>query len=179
VTRRWIVLLTLLGASAWLVIFGDKTPTPLFGTPPQEMPPSPPVIASQKISPSLPMRTTSTQKPEDSAVLALLPRRTLMAGSGSQHDLFASHSWAPPPPLSPILPPAQPVVPPLPFAFLGKKLEAGQWEVYLGIGDQTFIVREGTTLNELYRVDTLSPPVLSLTYLPLNQPQTLQIGGAD
>jgi hypothetical protein len=36
------------------------------------------------------------------------------------------------------------MAPPLPFAYLGKKLEGGQWEVYLGRGEEVlFIVREG------------------------------------
>jgi hypothetical protein len=48
--------------------------------------------------------------------------------------------------------------------------------VYLARGEQTFIVREGSALDGLYRVDRIAPPSLALTYLPLGQSQTLPIG---
>jgi hypothetical protein len=64
----------------------------------------------------------------------------------------------------------------LPFSFLGKKLESDVWEVYLGQGDQTHVVREGQVLHGVYRVDKIEPPTLALTYMPLGEAQTLPIG---
>ncbi len=97
-------------------------------------------------------------------------------GNVPPRDLFAAHSWAPPPAPAPAPVMAAPVAPPLPYTYVGKKLENGEWEVYLARGEQTFAVRTGATLEAAYRVDTIAPPVMTLTYLPLAQTQNLSIG---
>jgi hypothetical protein len=97
------------------------------------------------------------------------------SASASGRDLFSARSWNPPPP-PPAQEPAAPVAPPLPYAFLGKKLEAGSWEIYLNKGEQTVIVREGEIVDGAWRVDKIAPPSMALTYLPLGQVQTLPIG---
>ena len=94
--------------------------------------------------------------------------------------LFDSQTWDPPPPPPPKPgPPPPPVAPPLPYAVIGKKLEDQAWEVYLTRGEQTFIAREKLVIEGQYRVDAIKPPTMTLTYLPLNQTQTLTIGGND
>jgi hypothetical protein len=94
--------------------------------------------------------------------------------------LFDSQTWDPPPPPPPKPgPPPPPVAPPLPYVVIGKKLEDLAWEVYLTRGEQTFIAREKLVLEGQYRVDSIKPPTMTLTYLPLNQTQTLTIGGND
>ena len=70
------------------------------------------------------------------------------------------------------------MAPPLPFVYLGKKLEDGRWEAYLGHGEQVFIVREGMTLAGTYKVRKIAPPTLTLIYLPLQKLQTIPIGGS-
>jgi hypothetical protein len=93
-----------------------------------------------------------------------------------QRDLFRSVNWNPPPvALAPVAPPA-PTASPLPFVFQGKKLQDGQWEVYLGQGEQTLVVRVGSNPSNLYRVDAITPTQLHMTYLPLDISQTLAIG---
>ncbi|MCC2956584.1 hypothetical protein LK542_13270, partial [Massilia sp. IC2-477] len=72
-----------------------------------------------------------------------------------------------------------PTAPPLPFTFIGKSLQDGAWEIYLARGDRTYLVRENTVIDGTYRVDAVRPPVLTLTYLPLNQVQQLNIGVFD
>ena len=37
-------------------------------------------------------------------------------------------------------------------------------------------VREGMTIEDLYRVDRIAPPNLTLTYLPLGTVQNMTIG---
>lgn len=169
-SRRWWLWLPLLGLGAWLALFADKSPSS-----------EGPVL-------SLPIRVkaapaSKTQEPQET-LMALIPRRELILlppadGGGNtiaRRDLFSVRNWAPaPPPAMPVVVPA-PTAPPLPFAFLGKKLEAGAWEIYLARGEQTFIVREGQVLDGIYRVDKIDPPALALTYLPLGQTQTLSIG---
>ena len=69
-----------------------------------------------------------------------------------------------------------PTAPVFPFQYVGKKLENNIWEVYLSRGDQRFLVREGGTLESTYRIDSITPQRLSVTYLPLGQSQSLSIG---
>ncbi|WP_413345644.1 hypothetical protein [Massilia sp. CT11-108] len=76
--------------------------------------------------------------------------------------------------------PTPPTAPPLPFTFIGKSVGDGAWEVYLARGDRTYVVREkGAVIDGTYRVESIAPPVLTLTYLPLNQVQQLNIGVFD
>jgi hypothetical protein len=67
------------------------------------------------------------------------------------------------------------MAPPVPFVYLGKKLEGGQWEVYLGRGEEVLIVREGMALDGTYQVKSINPPTLTLLYLPLKQSQTIPL----
>ncbi|WP_229425550.1 hypothetical protein [Massilia sp. Se16.2.3] len=59
---------------------------------------------------------------------------------------------------------------------IGKALEDGVWEVYLASGDRTHIAHEGGVIEGTWRVDRIAPPMMTLTYLPLNQVQQLNIG---
>ena len=69
--------------------------------------------------------------------------------------------------------------PPLPFTLVGKANENGVWEVYLARAGKTYIVKSKTVIDGTYRVDAIAPPLLTLTYLPLNQVQQLNIGAFD
>jgi hypothetical protein len=73
-------------------------------------------------------------------------------------------------------PAAAPTAPPLPYAYVGKKFEAGAWEIYLSRGDMSFIVRQGADLEGNYLVERIDPPNMSFKYRPLGQVQTLSIG---
>jgi hypothetical protein len=121
-------------------------------------------------------------------VLALVPREALVGDSDEQfgqgdNPVFGRQDWTPPPPPpappAPAPPPPPPSAPPLPFTFIGKSVADGAWEVYLSRGDRTYVVRDKTVIDGTYRVDTIAPPVLTLTYLPLNQVQQLNIGVFD
>jgi hypothetical protein len=119
--------------------------------------------------------------------IAALRARSELIGSanGDHHALFGSLSWAPPlpsaapagaavPPL-----PTEPAAPGIPFTYIGKQSADGKWEVYLARGDETLIVHEQTVIDGTYRVDAISPPAMTLVYLPLKLVQTLDIGSAD
>jgi hypothetical protein len=178
VKRSHGVLAVGLIVSAWLAIFGDKTPSE---------PTSEPVARPGKPATAAPARTVPA-KPEDRrkrsiAILALQPRAALIGrnGTGRSSEIFAQEAVAPPPPppAPAEVPAAAPSLPPLPFTYLGKKYENAKWEVYLGIGDQTYFVREGSVIEQNYAVNSIRPPTMTLTYLPLKQLQTLTIGGVD
>ncbi|MBY0572792.1 MAG: hypothetical protein K2P84_03845 [Undibacterium sp.] len=99
-------------------------------------------------------------------------------------DLFVVQSWTSPPPVVKpppvqVAPTLTPMAPPLPFQFIGKKFEDGIYEVYLASGDKTYVVSVNTVIDNLYHVDAIKPPTLTMTYLPLKQAQTMMIGASE
>ncbi|CAN5817975.1 hypothetical protein BH11PSE8_BH11PSE8_39950 [soil metagenome] len=113
------------------------------------------------------------------------PERSRVAPDG-KGDPFTSRSWLPPPPPPPApvaAPPAPkpppPSAPPLPFAFVGM-LERGnnQPQAFLAKGEALLVVAAGDTLeNNTYRVESLTPQQIVITYLPMNTRQTLLVSG--
>jgi len=59
---------------------------------------------------------------------------------------------------------------------LGQQSSQGAWWVYLTLGEDTRVVQKGQVLDGKYRIDRIEPPLLSVTYLPLNEVQTVNIG---
>lgn len=175
---RHMLLAAGLVIAASLAFFGDKSPAGGIAEPVTR--------AVQSAALSIAATKTAQRKPDparEPEILVLQARDTLIGGAGSEKPaggLFGSRSWTPPPPPLPKpTPPPPPTAPPLPFTFLGKKVEDGAWEVFLARGDQTLIVRQHAVIDNTYRVDAIKPPTIVLTYLPLNQVQTLTIGGID
>lgn len=188
--RQWLLLMLLLVA-AWLALFADKTPYgPVDSEVVQATLPRAGGDAGAGVSsrpsgetPRAPVATASAAKAAvPLAVAALIPRDQLIPAHAEQQvrrDLFPALTWIPPPPKpeKPLKPPP-PMAPPLPFVYLGKKFEEGQWEAYLGSGEDVFIAREGMTLAGIYKVRSIQPPTMTLIYLPLKQSQTISIGGS-
>lgn len=118
-------------------------------------------------------------------ILRLQPRAELIGelGEGSFGGggaVFGSQNWTPPPPPPQAPPPPPPPqAPPLPFTYIGKAASDGAWEVFLARADKTYVVRAQMVIDGVYRVDAIAPPMLKLTYLPLNQSQQLNIGVPD
>ena len=178
----------LLGAAA-LVAFGDRSPDSGVAEAVERKPPRTAVTAVAVVA--SPVRGQGAAgETADPAILRLAPRATLIGNSdeamGAGQDVFGRRDWTPPPPPPPppaIVakppPPPPPSAPPLPFTYLGKAVSAGSWEVFLAIGDKTYIARDKMVIDGIYRVDAIAPPTLTLTYLPLNQVQQLNIGVLD
>ncbi|MEO8387799.1 hypothetical protein [Polaromonas sp.] len=181
-TIRHMLLAVGVIAAAWLAFFGDKTPATAISEPVARATAPATGAGTAKIA-SDRLSGSANQVKREPVILALEPRNRLIGEPGSSKaagGLFSSQSWTPPPPPPPPPPkPPPPTAPPLPFTYLGKKIEDNKWEVYLARADQTFIVREQTIIEGSYRVDSIKPPMLTLTYLPLKQGQTLTIGGAE
>lgn len=191
-TMRHIAMLLALAIAAWLALFGDKTPNGGVSAA-VEKSTSAKQSATQRDSATIepsdvrgeaPSHSSSGSghKPKaDITILALRNRAELIGGasSGNGTSLFGAQSWTPPPLPVKALPPPAPTAPALPFTYLGKKREDTTWEVYLARGDTTLIVHDKSVIEGTYRVESIKPPSLTLTYLPLNQSQTLQIGDAD
>jgi hypothetical protein len=193
---RHLVMGAALAAAALLVIFGDKSPDAGVAEAVERAPGPHPVpaapAAASFVSTPAPARTPAARIPAagngagtGSPILALVPREILIGDSIDQfrqgeNAVFGRQDWTPPPPPPPAPPPPPPPsAPPLPFTFIGKSVADGAWEVYLVRGDRTYVVRDKTVIDGTYRVDAIAPPLLTLTYLPLNTVQQLNIGVFD
>jgi hypothetical protein len=162
--RRWLVLVVLLIAAAALVVFDRQSSQ------------SAAIVEAVAPRTKAPSVEASAREQAESMILPIRPR----APAGSIDDAFATLDWSPPPPPPP-KPIAQPkaMAPPLPYAVIGKKLEDGAWQVFLRREERILVVKTLDTIDDAYRVDEIRPPVMTLTYLPLQQRQTLSIGGSE
>lgn len=194
-TRHLLMGAALLGAAA-LVVFGDSRPS---GGDVAEAVERRPSAARASVATAAPAaqpaaapsagKSAGKNAPAEARILRLIPRAELVgeAGEGSfggADGVFGSQNWTPPPPPPPKPPPppppSPPSAPPLPFTYIGKAAADGAWEVFLARGgDRTYVVRNQTVIEGVYRVDAIAPPMLKLTYLPLNQVQQLNIGVPD
>lgn len=182
-----------LAAAAALVAFGDKTPSSGIAEPVARAgkaggaaPTVPPAAVPQAAAERSAKDGKSTSEP---AILRLVPRAALVGDSGDAsfaagEGVFLGQNWNPPPPPPPPqsqsnAPPPPPMAPPVPYNYFGKAIADGQWEVYLARGDKTYVVRNKTVIEGAYRVDRIAPPVMTVTYLPLNQVQQINIGAFD
>lgn len=127
--------------------------------------------------------TPPVQQPPAHA--ALLRELEALKGARAQPpaaELFAAKSWyvAPPqPPPPPPPPPPAPVIPsapPLPFAFMGRMVEAERLTVFLVKGERVYLAAEGDVIDDIYKLEKIESGQLTLIYLPLNAVQTLAVG---
>jgi hypothetical protein len=184
INKRWLLWFPLLAVALWLGLFADKTPTDQTVRTQSNQPKviKPPTILATPTE--VPIKNQNS-----SLILEVLIDRVELIGTDNSkstkwRNLFATTSWTPPPApvkppppvAAPVSTPIAPTVPVFPFLYVGKKFEDNVWEVYLSRGDQSFMVREGGTLEGAYRIDSITPQRISVTYLPLGQSQSLSIG---
>lgn len=170
--RHWLMLAGVLGAGA-LLLFGERQPVA--------------EVAEAVERAVAPARHAAARPPAaQPAILALLPRSEVAGEDGDTFGgtgaVFHRQDWTPPPPKVAAVappPPPPPMAPPLPFVYLGKAAADGAWEVFLSRADKTYIVRANTVIDGAYKVAAIAPPVMTLTYLPLNQVQQLNIGVSE
>jgi hypothetical protein len=178
---RHLLMGAALVVAAGFALFGDKSPNGAT------VEPAPRANASNTaaIAPAAAARATATgTAPKPAVSILRLEDRAALVGVGAAGgDAFASRDWTPPPPkpapAPPPPPPPPPSAPPLPFTVLGKAVSNGQWEVFLVRGNETLIVRDKMVIDGVYRIDAIAPPGMTITYLPLNQVQQLNIGVLD
>jgi len=171
--RRHVVLMALALVSLWLAVSGFYEESDDLRTDAQRSRPA--SVMRQKEDPR--------QILPSEQILALrerAPYRVDPARLEREASIFGTANFTPLAPKPRASTPAQaPQAPPLPYQYLGKKSEDGQWEVYLALNDELRIARLNTVIDGKYRVDSLSPVSLVLTYLPLNQAQTLSLGASN
>jgi hypothetical protein len=121
--------------------------------------------------------TPAAQKraePQTAPQSAALPARGALGEPES--PLFAVQSWQPPPPKAVAPPPPPPpTAPPMPFRFAGRIVQDGRLSVFLAKGDTLLTVRQGDTVDGVYRVDSVGDTEIALTYVPLGQKQTIPV----
>ena len=184
---RHLLMGAALAGAALLAVFGERSPggevaEAVERAPrPRSAPAAEPVTAAATVTAA----RAAAEGPGGPPILALIPREVLIGDSDAgfrqgERGVFGRQDWTPPaPPPQPAPPPPPPSAPPLPFTFIGKAVANGAWEVYLTRGDRTYVVRDKSLIDGTYRVDAIAPPLLTLTYLPLNQVQQLNIGVFD
>jgi hypothetical protein len=119
--------------------------------------------------------------PELTSAILLVDQLKRPAFPDRVKDMFPSKSWYVAPPPSKIVEKAPPpTAPPIAYVYIGKMVEEGNHSaVFLENKGRIFIVRAGDTIDGKYRVDAIAPPIMKLTYLPLDIKQTVQIGEAN
>ena len=122
--------------------------------------------------------TQDTAKKADTIQLNKLKRAPFDAEAQAD-DPFKSKSWYVPPPPPKALPPPPPTAPPLPFTYLGKLDEEGVMTVFLTRQDRNYVIKAGDVIDGTYRVDTVTPSSITLTYLPLDIKQSMPLGDSN
>lgn len=182
---RHLLMGAALVATAGLVLFGESTPETEVAEA-VERAPRPDTATATATAARVAVAAAAAAA--DGTILRLVPRSELIGEAGEAAfqggGIFGGQSFAPPPavaeePSEPPPPPPPPTAPPLPFTVIGKGLANGAWEVYLANGERTYVAHAKEVIDGMYRIDAIAPPTLTITYLPLNQVQQLNIGVMD
>jgi hypothetical protein len=113
-----------------------------------------------------------------------LPSRSKLT-QNAHSDPFAPKGWTPPPPpppppvaALPPPPPPPPTAPPVPFKFIGQiEDKSAKPAAFITKGDALFVVHVGDVVENTYRVESFSAAQVVITYLPLQQRQTIDVSG--
>ena len=165
--------------AAWLAFFADKSPDAEIAEPVRKSVPAGVMAGNDQ---SVSRASLSPVQSEPEGILRIRSREPYVRRQETEDrepPIFGTGNWTPPPPKVVAPPPPPPQAPPIPYTYIGKKLEDGHWEVYLALGDDTRVVHAQSTLDGNYRVDAIAPPTMTVTYLPLKQVQTISIGTAE
>ncbi|WP_292840609.1 hypothetical protein [Methylotenera sp.] len=69
-----------------------------------------------------------------------------------------------------------PAAPAIPFKYIGKIFGDDEYQVFVGFNGKNFVVKEGDIVQQTYKIEKISPPMMTLTYIPMNVLQSMQIG---
>jgi hypothetical protein len=115
----------------------------------------------------------------------LIDRRLLMSDKTAGRHVSADRALFQIPyvhvPRKPISAPAadpKDLIPTLPFTYLGKQKQEGQWRVFLEKEGSTMVVKQDDVVDAVYQVQSIAPPTLTLIYLPRGETQTMEIGSS-
>jgi len=161
-TRRWLLGIALTATVAAALWDGGDTPEPV--TTAKSERPVPPRGGARAAAPlpEIKLGALDQKMPRDPVA-----------------DAFVARSWEPPPVPVKVAPPPPPRAPALPYTYVGKILEDGASVVFVARQNRNYAVKKGDTLDATYRVDEITGTEMVLTYLPLDQRQSLRIGAAN
>lgn len=147
--------------------------------------------------PRLPLPQTMTTPVPDQGVMAIAPRAGLDDTQEAQPWTVLGHEpiaappsggapLASPPSVASVVVPAAaesptvvlPAPPPLPFKVVGQARDEAGPIVFLQHGDDNLVVRPGDRIGDAYRLDQIDAASLTLTYLPWNSVQTLNMAAS-
>ncbi|WP_408597672.1 hypothetical protein [Limnohabitans sp.] len=179
-TMRWLLWLTALALTAWFSLGGEDgagegvseavVRSAPAGAPTAEVSKTVRVVAKSS-SPELGLhRLKLRESPQKS-----FDPETVADMAVKEPPIFHAQTWNPPPPKV-VKKEEPPKPPPWPYTYLGQQLSGGVWWVYLTLGEETRAIKKDQVLDGKYRIDKIDPPQLSVTYLPLNEVQTVTIG---
>lgn len=167
--RAWVAAAVLAAAIAAGWWFGREEPEPA-------PPPPQPTGTPAKPSPRMPLPVQHAAAENPAAENPASPEKVV--------DIFAPHTWQPPPPPMPVagapgVAPAPPQAPPLPFRFMGRIAEPGRAPVFLLVqGERVLPVKVGERIGGAYRLEKFEGGQLYFRYQPMNTVQTLPAGSA-
>ena len=169
---------TLLGLALIATVAASVFDFPLL----QEEEPRPAQMAASVVVQAAPVAATALAPPSYPLTQSTSAQRSALREpfAAQQANLFAGRSWAPPAPP----PPKQvaqevPRAPPLPFRYLGKKIDGNEVQVFLGAGANVLLLRKGSFIASTYQVQEVSLTDMTLVYLPLNETQRLTFGSSN
>jgi len=111
--------------------------------------------------------------PASQATHSGIPARSVLGRIAA--DPFSAHSWMPRPKPAAVSEAPVPVAPPLPFVSPASFNRESGIEVYVARGEEIFPVKEGDTLDDQYKVDSVSATEVSFVHLPSGTRQTMQL----
>ena len=128
---------------------------------------------------------TDKTRAKNAAVALTAPNRAEVVVQPAADPFVAVSFLPPPPPPPPVVaappppPPPAPKAPPLPFAFVGLLEKGGgpKPAAFLARGDVLLVVSAGDIVDNEYRIESLSEREIVVTYLPLNERQSLTATG--
>ncbi len=91
----------------------------------------------------------------------------------AQDKLFDERDWRPPAPRmqSSAVATTEVTLPPFQYRYVGRMEAAGKETVHFTKDDRLYSFTTGDTIDGVYRVDSITPQGVQLTYLPTNQMQ--------
>jgi hypothetical protein len=125
-----------------------------------------------------PQRARDGQTAAVADVFRIGPRDVEDEDAARDPALFRAAEWTPAsasPAAAAATEPAVAPLPPLPFRVMGSFEQAGQTVVFLQHNERNLVVREGDTIDDLYKVESVAG-AMTLRYLPLDRLQTLELG---
>ncbi|UDF35973.1 UNVERIFIED_ORG: hypothetical protein LHJ69_02560 [Shinella sp. XGS7] len=128
--------------------------------------------------PATPAVSTTAPAPAPAPAWTLAERAPWPEASGSQLAAWSPPPPPPPPPAAPlqaaVVDTGPPPAPPFPYQLIGRLEEGGvPAQALLASGNRSLSAKAGDVIDGQWRVDSVGPSGLALTWLPGQQTQTL------